>query len=104
MFTGYRLVQDGLEYLVGVGLDISERTRAEQEKELLIKKLEGMLSEVKQLSGLLPICCSCKKIRDDQGYWSQIEEYIHKHSEAEFSHSLCPDCARRLYPEYREHE
>jgi len=54
--------------------------------------------ELKVLRGILPICASCKKIRDDKGYWAQIESYIREHSEAEFSHSLCPDCAKKLYP------
>lgn len=67
----------------------------EQEK----KALQNALAEVKKLSGLLPICVSCKKIRDDKGYWRQIEAYISAHSEALFSHSICPDCARKLYPE-----
>jgi hypothetical protein len=62
-------------------------------------ELETALAEVKKLSGFLPICASCKKIRDDKGYWSQIEEYIRDRSEAQFSHSICPDCARKLYPE-----
>ena len=62
--------------------------------------LQGSLAKVKMLSGMLPICASCKKIRDDQGYWGQIELYIRNHSEAEFSHSLCPDCAGKLYPGY----
>lgn len=57
------------------------------------------LAEVKVLSGFLPICASCKNIRDDKGYWKQIESYISHHSEAQFSHSICPDCAKRLYPE-----
>ena len=61
-------------------------------------KLDEALANVKTLSGLLPICASCKKIRDDSGYWNQIEVYIHEHSEAEFSHGLCPDCAEKLYP------
>ncbi len=65
-----------------------------------IAKLEKAMSEIKTLSGLLPICSSCKKIRDDKGYWNQIESYIKIHTEAEFSHSLCPDCARELYPDY----
>jgi hypothetical protein len=59
--------------------------------------LEEALANVRTLSGLLPICASCKKIRDDGGYWSQIEEYVRDHSNADFSHSICPDCARRLY-------
>ena len=68
----------------------------------LSKTVEGLqeaLSKVKLLSGLIPICASCKKIRDDRGYWNQIEYYIREHSEAEFSHGICPKCANRLYPE-----
>ncbi len=61
-------------------------------------KLQRALEEIKILRGILPICANCKKIRDDKGYWNQIESYIHKHSEAEFSHSICPDCAKKLYP------
>ncbi len=72
--------------------------QAKTERESVIVKLEKSLEEVKLLSGLIPICSSCKKIRDDNGYWSQIESYISSHSEAEFSHSICPDCAKRLYP------
>ena len=60
---------------------------------------EKALSEIKVLSGLLPICSSCKKIRDDRGYWSQIELYIRDHSEAVFSHSVCPECVKKLYPD-----
>ena len=75
-------------------LEVGERKRAEQEKENLVVELQEALSQVKKLSGLLPICASCKKIRDDQGYWQQIEAYIRDHSEAEFSHSICPECAR----------
>jgi hypothetical protein len=62
-----------------------------------VTELKDALASVNQLSGLLPICASCKKIRDDKGYWTQIEAYIHDHSEAEFSHSICPDCAQKLY-------
>ena len=65
-------------------------------------ELQAALAKVKLLSGLLPICSGCKKIRDTQGYWQQVESYIREHSEAEFSHGLCPDCARRLYPEVGE--
>jgi len=62
-------------------------------------KLKESLSQIKRLSGLLPICASCKKIRDDKGYWNQLEEYVRNHSEAEFSHSVCPDCVKKLYPD-----
>lgn len=64
-----------------------------------IEDLQSALKRVKQLSGLLPICASCKKIRDDKGYWNQIESYIRTRSEADFSHSICPDCAKKLYPD-----
>jgi len=76
----------------------SKRLREELEKN--VKKLEISLSEVKTLTGLLPICASCKKIRDDKGYWNQIESYIKERSDAVFSHSICPDCVNKLYPEY----
>jgi two-component system, response regulator PdtaR len=72
--------------------DLMELRRANAE-------LEKALAEVKRLSGLLPICSSCKKIRDDQGYWQQVDVYVREHSEANFSHGICPECARKLYPD-----
>ncbi len=63
------------------------------------EKLRGALREIKHLQGILPICANCKKIRDDKGYWHQVESYIREHSLAEFSHSICPTCAKQLYPE-----
>ena len=89
----------GREHLLESFLDIAERKRAEEERERLIRALQEALAKVKTLSGLLPICASCKRIRNDQGYWEQIEAYIRDHSEAEFSHSVCPECSERLYPE-----
>jgi hypothetical protein len=65
-----------------------------------IDELQQALKQVKTLSGMLPICANCKKIRDDQGYWTQIESYISSHSDVDFSHSICPECAKKLYPEY----
>ncbi|WP_299979541.1 hypothetical protein [Desulfobacula sp.] len=62
-------------------------------------ELEAAFTKIKTLSGMIPICASCKKIRDDSGYWNQIESYIQKHSEAEFSHGICPECAKKLYPD-----
>ena len=79
--------------------EIIERKDAEEEKSRLIIDLQTALAQVKTLSGLIPICSSCKKIRDDKGYWQQVEVYVRNHSEAEFSHSICPDCLRSLYPE-----
>jgi PAS domain S-box-containing protein len=84
--------------------DIRERKRAEAERERLISELQDALAKIKTLRGLIPICASCKKVRDDRGYWQQVEVYIRDHSEAEFSHGLCPDCVRRLYPDLYEEE
>jgi len=80
--------------------EVAQRKKAEEERERLIGDLQKALADVKTLSGLLPICASCKKIRDDNGYWNQLEEFIRQHSSAEFTHGLCPDCAQRLYPEF----
>ena len=98
--TVTRINLDGSEYLVESFLDISDRKQSEEEREKLIKELQDALSKIKTLSGLLPICSACKKIRDDKGYWNQIEAFIRDHSEAEFSHSICPECAKRLYPNF----
>jgi hypothetical protein len=70
-----------------------------EEREKLVGELKAALAEVKTLTGLLPICSHCKKIRDDQGYWNQIELYLREHSNANFTHSICPECARKFYPE-----
>ena len=83
----------------GIARDISARKRAEEEREKLHIKLQEAFDNIKTLKGLLPICANCKNIRDDKGYWNQIEAYIRDHSDAEFSHSICPDCAKKLYPE-----
>ncbi len=85
-----------------VAHDITERKRAERQRESLIADLQEALRQVKTLSGLLPICASCKRIRDDQGTWQPVEGYIRERSSAEFTHSLCPDCIRKLYPQYSE--
>ena len=77
--------------------DITAVKRAEIERERLISKLQEALANVQTLSGLLPICASCRKIRDDKGYWDQIESYIKRHTEVQFSHGLCPECAEKLY-------
>jgi PAS domain S-box-containing protein len=78
-------------------MDISERKKAEEERERIISELQTALNEIKTLSGLIPICSRCKKVRDDSGYWDSVETYIERHSKTQFSHSLCPDCARELY-------
>ena len=79
-----------------------ESEHLRKELEITIEQLKDTISKVKTLSGFLPICSSCKKIRDDKGYWNQIESYISEHSEVDFSHSICPACEKKLYPEYYE--
>ena len=88
-----------LDAVMEFGMVPQSREKAEE----LVVSLEKALGDVKMLSGLLPICAGCKKIRDDKGYWNRIETYISEHSEAMFSHGLCPDCAKELYPDlYKE--
>ena len=77
-----------------------ERNRTEKERDNLIEELRTALDEVKTLRGLIPICVHCKSIRDDAGYWNKIEEYLLDHSDAQFTHGICPECARKLYPEF----
>lgn len=96
------IVQDGrLVRAWGVERDVTEQKRAAAERERLIGELQQALAEVKTLSGLLPICASCKKIRDDGGYWRQVESYFQAHSDVSFSHGICPDCVKVLYPEFQ---
>jgi hypothetical protein len=83
-----------------IAYDISERKKIEAERTKMIEQLNETLSKVKTLSGLLPICANCKKIRDDKGYWQKLETFVHEHSNAEFSHSICPDCMEKLYPDF----
>src|SRR4030042_7172515 len=91
--------EDHVLFYEGSFQDITERKRIEEEREKLIRELQEALAKVKTLSGFLPICMSCKKIRDDKGYWEQVEVYVRDHSEAEFSHGLCPECMKKLYPD-----
>ena len=80
--------------------ETTERKRNKDRTDQLVLELQEALAKVKTLSGLIPICASCKKIRDDTGYWKQIESYLRDHSEAKFSHGICPECAEKLYPEF----
>ena len=81
-------------------VEMEERLKAEEDLTRLVHQLQDALAKVRILSGLLPICASCKKIRDDSGYWTQVEVYLREHSDADFTHSICPDCAAKLYPEF----
>jgi len=82
--------------------DITKRKELERDREKLIKELQVAIKNIQSLQGLLPICASCKRIRDTEGQWSELEEYIENHSEAEFSHGICPDCMEKLYPGIRK--
>jgi len=90
---------DGLECRAAV-LDVTERHVVEVQRKQLIQELQDAAARIKVLSGLLPICAYCKKIRDDQGYWKQLEAYITHHSEASFSHGICPACVKEQYPQF----
>jgi hypothetical protein len=88
--------------ILAVNRDITARRQVETARENLIQDLKDSFEKIKTLKGLLPICASCKNLRDDKGYWNQIETYIATHSEAEFSHGLCPVCAKKLYPDFNK--
>ena len=85
---------------VVIGLYYGTSKVAKMAREELITDLQKALAEVKTLGGMLPICSSCKNIRNDEGYWQQIEEYIMDHSEADFTHGICNECVEKLYPEF----
>jgi sigma-B regulation protein RsbU (phosphoserine phosphatase) len=93
-------VQSIVTHFLAVKEDITQRKEAEAEREKLIIELQQALADVKTLGGLIPICSSCKKIRDDQGYWNILEAYLMKHSDAKFTHGMCPECMAELYPDF----
>ena len=90
---------DSRDYIQGLCIDITKKKKLEREREELITRLQEALENVKRLSGLLPLCSYCKKIRDDKGYWNRVDIYITEHSDALISHGICPECARERYPD-----
>ena len=92
-------VYRGQKLIFCVCRDITHRKQAEKEREKLIQELQEALKEIKTLRGILPLCSFCKKIRDDKGYWEQVDVYIHKYSQADISHSVCPACMKKHYPD-----
>ncbi|HPF70361.1 MAG TPA: PAS domain-containing protein [Candidatus Krumholzibacteria bacterium] len=100
LFSGDIIESQGKRFFLTVMLDITERKKAEAEREQTIRELQNALEQIRTLKGIVPICVSCKKIRDDKGFWEQVEAYVSRHTEAEFSHGICPDCMGRYYPEY----
>ncbi|HZS45127.1 MAG TPA: PAS domain-containing protein [Blastocatellia bacterium] len=85
-------------FILGHAQDVTSLVKTDEERDLLIGKLQRALQRVKSLTGILPICSSCKSIRDDRGDWTKIEKFFSENSDVEFSHAICPDCTRRLYP------
>jgi hypothetical protein len=79
---------------------VNKSKALEKERENIIKELQNSLEEIKTLRGILPICTNCKKIRDDKGYWHQLEMYFREHSQTDFSHGICPECMKKLYPNF----
>lgn len=88
----------------GIARDISDKKQVEQEKEQLIAELQKAMAEIKTLHGIIPICASCKKVRDDEGAWQQLESYIRSRSDAQFSHGICPECLEKMYPGFSERD
>ena len=84
--------------------NVKELEKARRELKGTIQELTVALTEVKQLRGIIPICTSCKNIRDDKGLWQKVEAYIEGHSDADFSHSMCPDCAKSFYEELEKYD
>ncbi|MBI3877904.1 MAG: response regulator [Verrucomicrobia bacterium] len=103
-YTAARIRQDDgvVAGVVVIFRDITSRKQLEEERERLIGELRSALQNVKTLRGLLPVCASCKRIRDDDGYWEQVDTYLANHSLAQVSHGMCPDCLRTLYPDMAE--
>jgi PAS domain S-box-containing protein len=86
--------------MAGSETDITDRKQLEEERAKIVAELQDALENIRTLRGIIPICASCKKIRDDTGYWQQVEVYVRDHSEAQFSHGLCPECVKKFYPEF----
>jgi PAS domain S-box-containing protein len=103
-YTAVPIKMQGKTFTIGIDRDVTERRKTEAEREKLIAELQSALSDVRTLSGLVPICANCKKIRDDKGYWTQLERYIQERSAARFSHGICPDCMKKLYPDLTSKE
>ncbi|WP_300669941.1 PAS domain-containing protein [Desulfoluna sp.] len=100
----FRVGDEVSDHVLWVAINISEKKQAELERDQAMAALEKALVEIRNLRGILPICSSCKKIRDEDGGWHALENYISAHSEADFSHGICPDCMKALYPEYSPDE
>ncbi len=99
LLSGDKMEIGGQACLLSVLTDITERKQAEEKRTQLIQELQETLKEVRTLSGLLPICAWCKKLRDEEGYWKSVEAYISEHTKAEFTHGMCPECQSKFFRE-----
>ncbi len=99
LFSGDIIESQGIQYFLTVMVDITRRKQAEAEREKTIQELNKALAEIKTLRGIVPICAGCKKVRGDRGYWEQVEAYVARHTEAQFSHGMCPSCMQKYYPD-----
>jgi len=93
------MLYQGQKYVFCICRDITEKKRADREKEQLIRELSESLAEIKPLRGILPVCSYCKRLRDDRGYWEQVDVYLDKHSDVDISHGVCPDCMEEHHPD-----
>ncbi len=100
LISGDIIESQGERYFLAVMIDITDRKKAEAEREKNIQELKKAIAEIKTLKGFIPICASCKKIRNDKGYWEQVEAYVTRHTEARFSHGICPECVKKLYSDF----
>jgi len=98
--TPIKILWEGNPATLNFLTDITERVHGEEEREKLIHEIQEALNELKTLRGILPLCSFCKKIRDDKGYWEQVDVYIHKYLQADISHGICPECAKKHYPDF----
>lgn len=95
-----RIEMDGEPVVLSIARDISLRHEHEQTRDRLLKELQTAMVRIKTLNGMIPICSNCKKLRNDDGYWQQVEEYLRQHTDADFSYGLCDQCSAELYPEF----
>jgi len=100
----FRLSSERKPVVMWIAINITEKKRALIERDKTTKKLKKALKEIKTLRGILPLCSHCKKIRDDKGYWEQVDVYIHQHTEANISHGICPECAKKHCPDFDIYE
>ncbi len=100
MHTLVRSSDNEVDHILGVWQDVTERKRADQERDRLVAELQEAVAKIRTLSGLLPVCASCRRVRNDRGYWDHLEAYIERNSDARISHGICPECMKMLYPDY----